>query len=385
MGKKKKAAEFEAAAESVGLQDELVSKYVRDLRAREQAREVITAERAAALYTQPPGMESLEQLLKKDRPPLKYTIEDLHPLGSNTLIAAQYKVGKTMLMANLAKAYADGDRFLGEFPMNPGGGRLAVFNYELNEDMLIDQYLKPMGIVNSDRIVVWNLRGRNFDLRSRDAFNDAVRWLKKMGCDAIIMDPFGAAARLQNENDNSEARNWLLGCLDPLKYEAGIQDLWMPAHTGRGEAEEGGEHVRGASSVDDWADVRWLYTKAMVSGADGTAQMQRFLSARNSRGVDVGERQIDFDKDDNMLYVLKAHSRAQARSAGASHQALRTVADSPGINSTALRAAMDGDTKVRNAGIKAAVSNGWIRVEAGPNRSSLHSITEAGSKVLGAR
>jgi hypothetical protein len=386
VGKKKKAAEYEAAAQEVGLEDGLVSKRLKELRATDRARDILNTEKAAALYVQPPPMEDLGVMIGRERKPLQYTIESLHPTGSNTLIAAQFKVGKTMLMANLAKSYADGSRFLGAFSMNPGGGRLAILNYELNEDMLVDQYFKPMGLSSEEasRIVVWNLRGRNFDLRSKEAFDDAVRWFKKHGCDALIVDPFGAAARLQNENDNSEARNWLLGCLDPLKYEAGIRDLWMPAHTGRGESEEGAEHVRGASSVDDWADVRWLYTKAMVNRADGTTGMHRFLRAEQSRGVDVGEQEIAFDKEDNLLYVLKARSRAQARSEGAAHQVVRLAVEEPGITSTGLGNGITGDTRARRSGVREAVNNGWVRVEKGAKNASLHYATDAGKRVVGA-
>lgn len=212
------SGEYVAAAEEAGVRDDRVSHYLKEMRAKDEARAILNAERAASLYMQPPPMEELSLMISRERKPLHYTIEGLHPAGSNTLIAAQFKVGKTMLMANLAKAYADGDRFLGYFDMNPGAGRLAYFNYELNEDMLVDQYFKPLGITNLDRIVVWNLRGRNFDLRSKEAFDDAVRWLKKMGCDAAIMDPFGAAARLLVCRTRTTTVRPVTGCSDALTH-----------------------------------------------------------------------------------------------------------------------------------------------------------------------
>jgi AAA domain len=342
----------------------------------------LAIERADAIFVVPPSDLSLVEMLAKEREPQKFTIDQLHPEGSNAVIAAQYKVGKTTLMMNLAKAYADGDKFLGNFAVNPGGGRVALFNYELTEDMILDHYLIPLGIENPDRVVVLNLRGMNFDLRSKSAFDWAVKWLRERGCDALIVDPFGAAARLQNENDNSEARNWLLGTLDPFKEAAGIRDVWMPAHTGRAEKEEGAEHVRGASSVDDWADVRWLYSKAKVADEDGQNIMRRFLSA-DGRGVDVSEREVQFDKEDHSLFVSDFRSRSQVRSEGSSIQAVRVVQATPGLKAGELQSAMKGDTAVIKAGIRTAVQKGWIAVTPGPNNSKFHSVTNAGFAAMG--
>lgn len=355
----------------------------------ERVKEHLAVAKADALFVVPPSDRTLAEMMTKERVPITFTIADLHPEGSNAVIAAQYKVGKTMLIANLAKSYADGDKFLGNFEMKPGGGRIALFNYELTEDMLIDLYLKPLGIENLDRVVVLNLRGMNFDLRSRAAFEFGVAWLRDRGCDALIVDPLGAAGRLANENDNSEARNWLLGTLDPFKEAAGIRDVWMPAHTGRAEKEEGGEHVRGASSVDDWADVRWLYSKAKVTNSEGESRVHRFLSA-NGRGVDVSEREVQFDKSDNSLFVTDFRSRAKARSEGASVQAVRvamamTFEDpkQPGPKSGELQAAMKGDTAVIKAGVKTAIQNGWFSISNGPNNAKFHVVTDAGRAVQG--
>lgn len=327
----------------------------------EEVRERLAVRRADALFRVPTSDLTLAEMIAKERTPLRYTIADLHPEGSNALIAAQYKVGKTTLVVNLAKSYADGDKFLGHFAMSPGGGRIALFNYELTEDMLLDEYLIPLGIENPDRVVVLNLRGLNFDLRSRAAFTFGVKWLRERGCDALIVDPFGAAARLTNENDNSEARNWLLGTLDPFKDAAGIQDLWMPAHTGRGEKEEGAEHARGASSVDDWADVRWLYSRAKMPDAEGETTWRRFLSA-NGRGVGVSEREIRFDKEDRSLFVGDFMSRAQARATAGHADVLRIVNARPMINATDLKDGLAVGSRDKARIIESALRSGVIKV-----------------------
>ena len=333
------------------------------LRIRDQATAVLRTEKADAAFRIPPSDKTLTDMLAKDRPPQRFTIDRLHPSGSNSLIAAQYKVGKTTLMMNLLQAYADSKPFLGEFKVTPGDGRIALFNYELTEDMLLDGYLVPLGIENSDAVVVLNLRGWNFDLRSPAAFAWAARWLRERNCDALIVDPFGAAARLQNENDNSEARNWLLGVLDPFKEEAGIRDLWMPAHTGRGLAEEGQEHVRGASAVDDWADVRWLYAKAKVSDENG-GSWRRFLSA-SGRGVDVPERELAYEPEDHWLYVSQYRSRSEARATEGVAAVAHVVETKPGINASDLKGALHIGNRDKSTAINQAVHQGLVHVRPG--------------------
>lgn len=350
-------------------EDSEVERALTRLRVQDRARELHRAEKADAAFREPASDLDLASALRREREPLTYTIDRLHPTGSNSLIAAQYKVGKTTLMLNLARAYADGDRFLGEFNVEPGAGRIALFNYELTEEMLLDQYVTPLGIENPERIAPLNLRGRDFDLRGPEAFAFAVKWLRDRGCDALILDPFGAAARLTNENDNSEARNWLLGVLDPLKEAAGIRDLWMPAHTGRGQAEEGNEHVRGASSVDDWADVRWNYTKAKFT-EDGRTVWRRFLSA-HGRAVDLPERAIDYDAEDSTLYVSEFQSRVEMRAEGATAQVVRIVSENPGITSGALKDALHAGNRDKGPAIAAALLQRLVHQRAG-NRNAKH-------------
>lgn len=357
-----------------------IEKERRRLQVTESAREQLRAAKADDAFTRPEDSGTLAQALAKERQPLSYTIDQLHPSGSNSLIAAQYKVGKTTLMANLLKSYADGDKFLGEFAVKPGAGRIALLNYELTEDMLLDEYLTPLGIENPDRVALLNLRGLNFDLRSPAAFDHAVEWLQDYECDALILDPFGAAARLTNENDNSEARNWLLGVLDPLKEAAGIRDLWISAHTGRGEKEEGEEHVRGASSVDDWADVRWLYSKANVGGGDGDTRWRRFLSA-DGRGVDVSEHELAFDKEDHSLYVSRYRSRAVARLQGSVKVVESIVQAEPGINATNLKAKLSIGNRDKSGPINEAVQGDLIHVRPGPGNAKHYHPGPKGSHV----
>ncbi|MHA4950576.1 AAA family ATPase [Micromonospora sp. SD19] len=340
------------------------------LETREWARRKHEEKRADAEFTPPDAGGTLAEMLAKPQEPLQYTIKELHPRGGSGLIAAQYKVGKTTLILNLARSWADDEPFLDEFEVSTDGGNLAIFNYELTEQQFLD-YARPLGIRHPERISVLHLRGKRFDLRSPKTHEWAADWLAERDCTGLILDPFGAAARLRNENDNSEARLWLLDCVDTLKAESGVVDLWLPAHTGRGEAEEGGEHVRGASAVDDWADVRWLYTKQFEVQGDGRRYGQRYLRA-DGRGVALAERQIGFSQEDNSLHVSAMVSRSQGRSNGLVSSVVNVVEAEPGINSSQLRQRLPGDTKYRNEAIQKAIDLELIRVEPGKNNSKHH-------------
>jgi hypothetical protein len=351
------------------------------MRSSRRAAATIRQEEATAAFREPPSDRSLKEMLAKERVDLPYTLADLHPTGSNALITAQFKAGKTTLMLNLARSYADGDAFLGSFGMLAGPGNIAYWNYELTEAQFID-YVEHMGVDNPDRICPLNLRGHRLDLFSDHVFGWAVDWLQSHNCDALIVDPYGAAAMLTDENSNSEARAFLHR-LDELKAAAGIRDLWMPAHTGRGEREEGQEHVRGATVVDDWADVRWTYTAQAANGEDGRIWYPRYLRAMG-RGVEISEREVHYDKEDGGLFVAAFRSRAKARAEDGALAAVRAVAAEPGINSTALRQAMTGDTKVKNDGLKTALDKGWLTAETGAKGARLHYVTEAGQAAIGA-
>lgn len=346
------------------------AKFTQDLeheRRRLRVRETIREEQADAEFVRPQSDASLRESLAKPRPPLPYTIDRLHPTGSSALIAASYKVGKTMLMMNLTRSYADGERFLGYFKMHPGSGRIAYWNFELPEDMFLD-YIAPLGIVNPDRIVPLHLRGKQFDLRSPAAFKWAVGWLRGKGCDALVADPLANFARLTNENDNAEAARFLSDYADRLKDAAGLKDLWIPAHTGRGAAEEGDEHVRGASSVDGWADVRWNYTKQFITRDDGVVVAPRYLSAFGRR-VEVGEHTVEFDAETSDLIITERQSRAQARHESHAQRVLAIVTAGPGINSTALGGRLGIGNRDKPTVIKQALDQGLIRVEYGARNS----------------
>ncbi len=93
------------------------------------------------------------------------------------------------------------------------------------------------------------------------------------------------------ENDNSGVMQ-LLKRVDEIKKVAGVSESFILVHTGRAEQEAGKERARGATAVDDWADVRWLLTKDDMG--------HRYLRA-DGRGVSMEETVLDFDRERLLL------------------------------------------------------------------------------------
>lgn len=80
-----------------------VTNELAQLRARDEAKRLFTAERAAAQFREPPSTRTLaDELLIPDLP-VTYAIADLLPTGANALLAAQYKTGKTTFINNYAR------------------------------------------------------------------------------------------------------------------------------------------------------------------------------------------------------------------------------------------------------------------------------------------
>lgn len=105
----------------------------RQIRVAREATRRVDEEDAARTLVVPPMSGNLRDELRVAKPSPGYTIADLHPSGANTLLAAQYKAGKTTLMNNLAKSIADASPFLDCFDVCAGGRSVAMWNYEVSQ------------------------------------------------------------------------------------------------------------------------------------------------------------------------------------------------------------------------------------------------------------
>ena len=264
--------------------------------------------------------------------PVRPLLGTLASEGHNVVLTARYKVGKTTVIENAVAALVTGLPFLDRFTITRPR-RVVLLNYELTEP---DQRarLKALGLPPADleRLHVVHLRGRRLVLTSPSGRDHLVRLLVDAAADVLIVDTFGAALSHcgLDENKNSEARRFL-EALDEVKLLAGTPSCMLTAHTGRAQQEEGAEHARGATVLDDWPDVRLLLTK----DDDGS----RFLYSEG-RAVDLPESRLGFNKTTGFLCLAPDDvgvSRRLSKADGVVDDVLRLVAATPGLSKRQLQ------------------------------------------------
>jgi len=252
--------------------------------------------------------------------------------GHNVVVTARYKVGKTTVIENGVAAMVTGLPFLDRFEITHPR-RVVLLNYELTEQ---DQRarLKALGLNPADleRLHVVHLRGRRLVLTAPSGRDHLVRLLVEADADVLIVDTFGAALSHcgLDENKNSEARRFL-DALDEVKLLAGTPSCLITAHTGRAQQEEGAEHARGATVLDDWPDVRVLLTK----DDDGS----RFIYSEG-RAVDLPESRLTFNKSTGLLCLAHEDvgvSRRLSKADALIEQVLHLVAAKPGMSKRQLQ------------------------------------------------
>jgi len=334
------------------------------LRARHEAKQQHNAELVASTFRVPIYTRSLtEELLIPDEP-VRYVVDGLLPNGGNALLAAQYKAGKTTLVLNLVKALADSEPFLGRFEVAPLSGRIAVFNYELDRDQF-RHWCREIGVVNTDAVSVLNLRGFRLPLTSPTVEDWMVEYLREHDIGFWIADPFARAAVGVDENSNTEVGVWL-DTFDVVKERAGVRDAVLPTHTGRVEQDAGKERARGATRLDDWADVRWLLTK--------DDDDNRFFRA-TGRDVEVGEELLAYDATSRVMSI-GGGDRGWVRRRTLEQAVLSFVQANPGCTVREIQGAGLGKKEAVDSARSGLVAVHQIRVEEGKNNAQRHYANE---------
>lgn len=341
-------------------------------RAFREAKRRLDEEDLARTFVEPPSTLSLAEELAVEELSLSWTVGGLHPTGANTLLAAQFKVGKTTLMVNLLRCLTDDGLFLGERPVDRPEGRVAFWNYEVSERQF-RLWLREAGVRNPQRASAWNLRGHRLPLTVPFVEDLAVRWLVEREVSVLIVDPFSRAYGGE-ENSNTEV-GYFLEALDVIKRRAGVTDLFMAAHFGRGGQEEGEEHVRGATRLDDWADVRWLYRKASTGSPPA-----RYFRA-DGRDVFMDECRLEYDAKSRGLWISGGSMKEDTAHAHLM-EALRLCQSNPGILKTPLKDGISAKADRRAGYITDAVKRGLIREEEEGKQKLRHYLTSQGESFL---
>lgn len=289
-----------------------------------------------------------------------WRIDNLHIVGANTTITAHAKTGKTTLMMNLIRSMTDGVPFLDQRVIAPEGN-VAYLNMELTQNMALD-WMGKAGVVNRDRLFVQHLRGQYFPLYNDELEKRFIDWLHTHSIEVLIIDPVGRLMRgwpgrhANAENDSGVASE-LQHKFDLIKLAAGVQDLFLPIHTGHEAASGGSLRSRGSVMWLDWPDHLWGMWKKEIVGED-----IRHFDAEG-RDVEFGTKLLSFDPS-NEHYGIEDDAEAVLER-GRAQAVVKALAKLGGVaDATTLRSALKGvgNGKASDA-YEAAEKRGWIVVD----------------------
>ena len=330
-------------------QDLMLAAEIQQQRIRKMAREHLRDEDNLAKFKLPDIFDNLTIELEQPDEEAKYLINEVFPTGGNITLTAEYKSGKTTLINNVVKSLVDDHPFLGKYGVNDHDGNVVIFNYEV-EPRQYRQWMREVGIINTDRVKLVHLRGLRMPMTSDFVQERVVDILKGFDAQTWIVDPLARAfVGSGDENSNSDMGTFL-DTLDVIKYEAGVDNLIVAAHTGRA-SESGIERARGASRFDDWADVRWLLTR--------NDEGQRFLKA-HGRDVDMEQHVLSYDTHSRHLTVEKAITRTEQTIENIMNQIVEIVQLNPGITTGDLKKKLGKSTEYREKAYKYVVDAGKI-------------------------
>jgi hypothetical protein len=329
--------------------DLMLAAEIQSQRIRKQAKEHLRDEDNLAKFKLPDIFDNLTIELEQPDEEAKYLINEVFPTGGNITLTAEYKSGKTTLINNVVKSLVDDHPFLGKYGVNDHDGNVVIFNYEV-EPRQYRQWMREVGIINTDRVKLVHLRGLRMPMTSEFVQERVVDILKGFDAQTWIVDPLARAfVGSGDENSNSDMGTFL-DTLDVIKYEAGVDNLIVAAHTGRA-SESGIERARGASRFDDWADVRWLLTR--------NDEGQRFLKA-HGRDVDMEQHVLSYDTHSRHLTVEKAITRTDQTIENIMNQIVEIVQLNPGITTGDLKKRLGKSTEYREKAYKYVVDAGKI-------------------------
>ena len=324
-----------------------------DYRARQQ--------RSAGQFTPPTFVSDLETELSEPDPVVEWTIDGLHSVGGNTTITAGFKVGKTTFVMNLIKALVDQEAFLGEHQVRSLAGRVALWNFEV-EEVQMRRTFREMGIKKSSNIWHLPLRGHGMNLMDDAAYAWALGEMKRQEIEVWILDPF-SGAYYGDENDNSQI-NAFTKRLDEFKREARIKDLFIPVHTGR-YVEEGNERARGGAKLDDWTDNRWVLAKHSETG-------DRYFKAEGRR-VEMAEHELQFRRDDSSLTYSAFHgTRKQKAGHVVRGDVIAFIESHPGCSGRDIEAGISGKSDFIRMTVKKLIGDSDVETRAGARNAKLH-------------
>ncbi|MGE2714212.1 AAA family ATPase [Mycolicibacterium litorale] len=350
--------------EKADLHQIAVSRRAYELRVNDEARALWTRQRAALAGQQRPTITNLVDLLAQPDEEASYRITDLLPTGGRALLAAQYKAGKTSMIANLLRSLVDGHDFLGRMKVAPVD-RVVLIDTELDERML-RRWLRDQNIAKQVSVDVLSLRGR---LGAFDILDDTIRadWATALaGADFIILDCLRPCLDALGLSEDKEAGRFLTA-FDSLCHEAGATEAVVVHHMGHGQ-----ERSRGDSRLLDWPDVLWKIVRDDQEGETG----DRYFSALG-RDVNIEESRLDWTPETRALTLCDGgRMEKRARNMGIDIvEILSDPANSGGLSQTKLVGKLKALGHTRDGARRAlqiAMEEGVLLTVEGPRNATVH-------------
>lgn len=341
------------------------------LRVREAAGKILAEEHSIAT-TEPPT-QRLDRFLAIIDDPAVYRIEGLWPVGGRVVNSAQFKAGKTTLVANVVRALTDGEKFLGTFNVRQPAGTIVIFDDELDQRMM-RRWLRDQNIINTERVEVVSLRGC---VGSFNLLNDEcrARWAKKLRdvfASVVILDCLRPVLDALGLSEDKDAGRFLVA-FDALLAEANASESLVTHHMGHN-----GERSRGDSRILDWPDATWsLVREKPEEGEEPDANARRYFKAYG-RDVDQPEVLLTYDHENRALCVAGGSRKDTAIDevvpdvlaylshlvTGASQRQVETALGSTHRRELIRKALRRGET------------TGRIRTEPGPRNAVLHYLCD---------
>lgn len=351
--------------------DLLIEDKVRQLLVQEQARR--DYQKAAEGAQTAPQPMSLGELLELPDSESLSRVEGLWPVGGRIVLAAVAKAGKSTLVTNLVKALVDDTLFLGKFAVTPPAGTVVVIDNELDPRQIRANY-ERQGIQNVGQVGFIPLRGNvgTFDITDQVIRAEWAEKIKSMNASIVIFDCLRPLIDALGLNENTDAGR-ILVAFDALLKDAGVEEGMIVHHMGHS-----GERSRGDTRIRDWPDAEWKLLKEKDAKGESKDDAPRFFSAFG-RDVNVPEGQVEFDAPTNGLR-LTGGTRGQAKSQPVKDELLGTLGRTGGgITQNGLADAMNEHGYSREStrhALKGLIADGLVKVEPGPNRSSLHYLSD---------
>jgi hypothetical protein len=332
-----------------------VREEAHNIRVRRDARRLVDNES----WIEPDPGSSLQEAREDPPTPVRHVVDGFLPEGISVM-AAQFKAGKTTLGIDLAACLASHSNFLRYFEVDDIGGNVGYWNLEVDEPQMFewqDRRVKK----GANRIFTSHLRGKRMDFIQDNIAEWTVKWLVERDIEQWTIDPLGRM--LDEENDPAEFNRWFRQ-LEMIVAEARVRATLILHHAGHpvmGQT-DGMPRARGASSILGNSDANIGYRHSGDIG-EIPPDSRRYISAFG-RGISLWpELTLDYEYNTGTLHVVSdSKGREYDKMEHGIEQVVNAIEQAGpwNLNTTSLKEYIDGQSGFRAKVISAAERSGDI-------------------------